>query len=163
MDTSTDPDSLPFALSPDQVSLLNNLSADEWVQHCKNIRANHPRTDVVINRFLSLLLEDIVRIFRAEVRQLASASPSSTSTIIPSSSNTPTLVAMPSGPIQMSAEDIPKLSPAQICSLAPVTPKSIPMDLYLKLSPEQMDAMPLFITPITGEELSLHPIKNLER
>jgi hypothetical protein len=52
----------------------------------------------------------------------------------------------------MAAEDILKLTPSQIRSLTPsVAPKSISMDLYLKLSPEQMDAMPSFITPITEE------------
>src|SRR5207247_1982612 len=113
-------------------------------QHCRNVQSNHPRTEASIDRFLSLPLEDIIRIFRTEVHQLASLS---------SSSSAPTLVATSSGPTQMTAEDLLKLSPIQICSLMPsVAPKSILMDLYLKLSPEQMDAMPSFITPLTGEE-----------
>src|SRR5438128_5963077 len=157
MEISTDSDSLPFDLSDEHVKSLSSVTAEEWTQHCRNVRANHPRNEAAIDRFLSLPLEDIVRIFCAEVHWLASLSLSSTSTTIPSSSSAP--IVTPSGPTMMAAEDILKLTPSQIHSLTPsVAPKSIPMDLYLSLSSEQVDAMPSFITPIT-EELVIAPNK----
>ena len=68
----------------------------------------------------------------------------STSTPISASTSAPTLSS--AGPQRMAPKDILRLSPSQLSSLSPsVTPKSISMDLYLQLSPEQMDVIPDFI------------------
>ena len=64
------------------------------------------------------------------------------------STSTPTSASIISsaGPQRMAPKDILRLSPSQLSSLSPsVAPKSISMDLYLQLSPEQMDAIPDFI------------------
>ena len=68
----------------------------------------------------------------------------STSTPISASTSAPTLSS--TGPQRMAPKDILRLSPSQLSSLSPsVAPKSISMDLYLQLSPEQMDVIPDFI------------------
>src|SRR5438128_7963835 len=78
MDTSSD-SAFPFELTDEQVWDLNKLTADEWLQHCQNVRANAPRTQPEIDHFLSLPIAKIVDIFRAEVHCLASSSLPSTS------------------------------------------------------------------------------------
>ena len=88
MDTSPDSLSFPFELTDEQVQSLNKLTAEEWLQHCQNVRANAPRTEPDVDRFLSLPMKEIVRIFHAEVQRLASSSLPSTSTTA-SSSNPP--------------------------------------------------------------------------
>src|SRR5438128_4597987 len=83
MDTSSD-SIFPFDLTDEQVQQLNQLTADEWLQHCQNVRSNAPRTQPEIDTFLSLPMKEIVRIFCAEVHWLVSLTPphatSSTST-----------------------------------------------------------------------------------
>ena len=84
-DTPTsDPILFPFELTPEQAQNLNNLTPEQWIKHCQNVRSNHPRTELEIDRFLSLPLEEIVRVFRDAVVHLVSAPSSSTSA--PSSS-----------------------------------------------------------------------------
>src|SRR5437660_122899 len=68
MDTSPDSLSFPFELTDAQVQSLNKLTAEEWLQHCQKVRANAPRTKPEVDDFLSLPIEEIVRIFRAEVK-----------------------------------------------------------------------------------------------
>ena len=87
-------------------------------------------------------MEDIIRIFHTEVRELASALPPSTppTTIASSSSSA-------SGPSRMTPEDLLSLSPQQLRSLsASVAPVKISVDVYMKLTPLQMDALPTFIS-----------------
>src|SRR5437660_808790 len=52
MDTSFDSLSFPFKLTAAQVQSLNTLTAEEWLQHCQKVRANAPRTEPEVNRFL---------------------------------------------------------------------------------------------------------------
>ena len=67
-DSSTsDPPNFPFQLTPEQALQLNNLTAEQWLQHCKNVRANHPRTEPEIDQFLDLPIEEIVQIFQGAV------------------------------------------------------------------------------------------------
>src|SRR5437016_1673990 len=73
MDTSSD-SLFPFELTNEQVQDLNKLTADEWLQHCQNVRANAPRMQPEIDQFLSLPIAKIVEIFWAEVHRLASSS-----------------------------------------------------------------------------------------
>jgi hypothetical protein len=87
--SSSNSDAFPFELTSEQASQLNALSAEEWTQHCKNVRANHPRIQPAIDRFLSLPLDDIIRVFKAEVQRLTSAAtPTTVST--PAPTPTPT-------------------------------------------------------------------------
>src|SRR5438128_12542075 len=65
MDTSPD-STFPFDLTDEQVQQLNKLTADEWLQHCQNVRANTPRTQPEIDTFLSLPVKEIVRKFFAK-------------------------------------------------------------------------------------------------
>ena len=60
MDTSPDSLSFPFELTDAQVQSLNKLTAEEWLQHCQKVRANAPRTEPEVDRFLSLPIEEIV-------------------------------------------------------------------------------------------------------
>src|SRR5437899_3335612 len=62
MDTSSD-SIFPFNLTDEQVQQLNQLTADEWLQHCQNVWTNAPRTQQEIDTFLSLPMKEIVRIF----------------------------------------------------------------------------------------------------
>src|SRR5437879_5234181 len=98
MDTSSDSLSFPFELTAAQVQMLNTLTAEEWLKHCQKVRANAPRTEPEVDRFLSLPIKEIIRIFRAEVQRLAASPlPSSSST---SSGSPPSLpVASPSSPL----------------------------------------------------------------
>src|SRR5437879_13357153 len=50
MDTSSDSLLFPFKLTDEQVHNLNALTADEWLQHCQNVRANAPRTQPAIDQ-----------------------------------------------------------------------------------------------------------------
>src|SRR5438094_7487494 len=64
-DTPTsDPILFPFELTVEQAQNLNKLTAEQWMKHCQNVRSSHPRTEPEIDRFLSLLIEEIVRVFR---------------------------------------------------------------------------------------------------
>ena len=86
-------------------------------KHCQDVRANHPRTEPEIERFLSLPIEEIVRIFREAVQYLATHNyqpPPSTST--PSSPlstpkrSTPVSTVIPSCPFTLSATDCKKVA-----------------------------------------------------
>ena len=98
MDTSPDSLSFPFELTDAQVQSLNKLTAEEWLQHCQKVRANAPRTEPEVDSFLSLPIEEIVRIFQAEVQCLAASPLPSTST---TSSGSPLVlpVSSPSSPL----------------------------------------------------------------
>src|SRR5438128_7833573 len=108
-DTPTsDPILFPFELTPEQAQTLNNLTPEQWIKHCQNVRSNHPWTELEIDRFLSLPIEEIVRVFRDAVTHLvASSTPADppspslapeSSTSSPSSSVTlPT--STPTGPL----------------------------------------------------------------
>src|SRR5437879_712473 len=97
-DTPTsDPINFPFQLTPEQAVGLNNLTADQWLLHCQNVRSNHPRTEPDIKQFLSLPIEKIVEVFHDAVRYLVASYPTdpptpilipSTSTSTPSTSTT---------------------------------------------------------------------------
>src|SRR5438132_2256501 len=43
-DMDMDSVDFPFRLTPEQVSTLVSLSPEQWLQHCQNVRASHPRT-----------------------------------------------------------------------------------------------------------------------
>src|SRR5437879_6341128 len=96
---TSDPALFPFELTVEQAQNLNNLTAEQWIKHCQNVRSNHPWKEPEIDRFLSLLIEEIVKIFRDAVQHLVASStppndpptPSptpSTSTSSPSSNRT---------------------------------------------------------------------------
>src|SRR5438128_8479736 len=73
-DTPTsDPILFPFELTLEQARDLNNLTPEPWLTHCQTVRSNHPRTEPAIDRFLSLPIEDIVRVFSEAVTHLVSA------------------------------------------------------------------------------------------
>src|SRR5438128_4453402 len=68
------------------------------------------------------------------------------STSASTSTSTPAPTISAAGPQRMAPKDLLYLSPSQLSSLSQsVAPKSINMDIYLKLSAEQMDAFPDFI------------------
>src|SRR5438128_1982338 len=98
MDTSSDSLSFPFELTDEQVQHLNALTADEWLQHCQNVRANAPRTQPGVDQFLSLPIAKIVETFRAEVHRLASSSLPSTSATT-SDQSPPLPTSTPSSPL----------------------------------------------------------------
>src|SRR5207244_877097 len=117
-ETNMDTDTIdfPFQLNPTQVAMLNRMSADDWVRHCEHVRANHPRTEPEIEKFLSLPLEEIVRIFRDAVHYLVTHNyqpPPSTST--PSSPaatpkrSTHVVSVIPPCPFMLSATDRKKV------------------------------------------------------
>src|SRR5438132_1131423 len=64
----------PFELTPEQAQTLNNLTPEQWIKHCQNVRSNHPRTEPEIDRFLSLPIEEIVRVFHEAVTHLVASS-----------------------------------------------------------------------------------------
>ena len=87
-DTPTsDPILFPFELTLEQARDLNNLTSEQWLKHCQTVRSNHPRTEPDIDRFLSLPIEDIVRVFREAVTHLLQ--PTDPGSVAPSSSVTP--------------------------------------------------------------------------
>src|SRR5437879_1213090 len=84
------------------------------------------------------------------------------STSASTSTPTPTPTISSAGPQRMAPKDILRLSPSQLSSISPsVAPKSISMDLYLQLSPEQMDVIPDFIQ--VKETSSKKPVAPLLR
>src|SRR5438128_3980367 len=78
-------------------------------------------------------------------------SSASTSTSTPAPTPTPiptptTSTKSSSGPTRMNQKDLAYLSPTQLRTLTPaVAPKHIDFEVYMKLSAEQQDAMPMFI------------------
>jgi hypothetical protein len=103
---TSDPILFPFQLSPEQARDLNALSADQWLQHCQNVRANHPRTEVEIDRFLSLPIEEIVSMFRDAVKHLVASSTPPSGPPIPSPTPS-TSTSDPANPIILPTTDIP--------------------------------------------------------
>ena len=77
-----------FQLTPEQAQQLNDLTAEQWLQHCQNVRANHPRTEAEIDAFLLLPIEKIVEVFHGAVQHLvaSSSSPSDPPTPDPTAS-----------------------------------------------------------------------------
>src|SRR5580765_4521537 len=74
-DTPTiEPILFPFELTLEQAQNLNNLTPEQWIKHCQNVRTNYPWTELEIDRFLSLLIEDIVRVFCDAVTHLVASS-----------------------------------------------------------------------------------------
>jgi hypothetical protein len=65
----------PFALTDDQAIRLLNFSDEEWLQHAKKVRANHPRNSTELDIFLGLPIETIVATFQAEVVGMLSPIP----------------------------------------------------------------------------------------
>src|SRR5580765_7883123 len=87
-DTPTsDPILFPFKLSPKQAQTLNNLTPEQWIKHCQNVRSNHPWTEPEIDCFLSLPIEEIIRVFHDAVTHLVASSSSPTD--LPTPSPTP--------------------------------------------------------------------------
>ena len=91
----------PFELTPEQAHNLNNLTPDQWLKHCQKVRTNHPQTELKIDRFLSLLIEEIVRVFHDAVAHFVASStpptdPPTPSPIPASSSSSPsTSITLP--------------------------------------------------------------------
>src|SRR5438128_1809483 len=109
-DTPTsDPSLFPFELTVEQAHSLDKLTPEQWLIHCQNVRANHPRNELVIDNFLSRPIEEIVKVFRDAVKHLVSISPSPSDTSIPSSSSSapPTPKPTPPLPAPLPTVDIP--------------------------------------------------------
>src|SRR5580765_1456687 len=128
MDTSSD-SVFPFKLTEEQVQNLNALTAEEWLQHCQNVRSNAPRTDPAVENFLSLPIKEIVRIFQAEVQRLA-PSPLPTTP----SSSTPATTSNSSPPLPISTTS----SPLPQC---PLTMSDKQLDHYVGFSDDQFRAL----------------------
>ena len=118
-DTPTsDPINFPFQLTPEQAVGLNNLTADQWLLHCQNVRSNHPRTEPEIEQFLSLPIEKIVEVFRGAVQHLVASLPPtdpptltpSTSTSTPSTSTTLPTTGIPPCPITFKPDRLRRYS-----------------------------------------------------
>ena len=116
-DTPTsDPINFPFQLTPEQAVGLNNLTADQWLLHCQNVRSNHPHTEPEIEQFLSLPIEKIVEVFRGAVQHLVASLPPidpptptltpSTSTSTPSTSTSLPTTGIPPCPISFKPNQI---------------------------------------------------------
>ena len=110
-DMDMDSVDFPFRLTPEQVSALVSLSPEQWLQHCQNVRASHPRTQPEVDRFLSLPIEKIVEVFRTTVHNLSTSTPSpatSRTTATPTSSSsahTATPTPIPSCPFTIPRKD----------------------------------------------------------
>ena len=128
MDTSSD-SVFPFELTEEQVQNLNALTAEEWLQHCQNVRSNAPRTDPAVENFLLLPIKEIVRIFQAEVQRLA-PSPLPTTP----SSSTPATTSNSSPPLPISTTS----SPLPQC---PLTMSDKQLDRYSGFSDDQFRAL----------------------
>ena len=148
---TSDPILFPFQLSPEQARDLNALSADQWLQHCQNVRANAPRTQLEIDTFLSLPIKEIMRIFCAEVHCLTSLTPppatSSTSTYTLPTPNLSTPI--PRFPLLLSRVELDRFSgfsDAQFLAQAKELQKTLPtrkttkMKAFLKLLSETIAA-----------------------
>src|SRR5438128_10219260 len=93
----------PFELTPEQALNLNNLTPEQWIKHCQNVRSNHPRNEPAIDNFLSLPIEDIVNTFHDAVEHLvASSTPPTDPSPTPSTSST-----SPTSPFTLPTTDIP--------------------------------------------------------
>src|SRR5580765_3514626 len=154
-DMDTDTIAFPFRLSPTQVAMLHGMTADHWVKHCQEVRANHPCTEPEIERFLSLPLEAIVRTFRDAVQYLATHNyqppPSTSSPSSPAATpkcSTHVVSVIPPCPFTLSATDRKKVatfSEAEWLSYANhlkanQTAKSPNVKTFLLLSPETIVA-----------------------
>src|SRR5438128_5042222 len=91
-DTPTsDPILFPFELTVEQAQNLNKLTAEQWMKHCQNVRSNHLQTKPEIDHFLSLPIEEIVRVFHGAVEHLIASSTPPTD--LPTPSPTPSTKA----------------------------------------------------------------------
>src|SRR5438128_12683050 len=115
-DTPTaDPTLFPFELTIEQAQTLNNLMTEQWMKHCQNVHFSHLQTEPEIDRFLSLPIKEIVRIFRGAVEHLVASSTPPTDPPTPSpapSSSTPdpstsTPYPNPSLPVPLPTADTP--------------------------------------------------------
>src|SRR5947209_5875970 len=98
----------PFQLTPEQAQDLNKLTADQWLKHCQNVRANHPRTEPEIDSFLSLPIGKIVEVFHDAVQHLVTSSspPTDPPTPVPTPS-TSTTSSTPPPPLPTSTTSSP--------------------------------------------------------
>src|SRR5207244_454129 len=110
-DTPTsEPILFPFELTPEQALNLNNLTPEQWIKHCQNVRSNHPWNEPTIDSFLSLPIEKIVAVFHDAVQHLvASSSP-------PIEPPTPT----PTPSTSTSAPPIPVTLPTESVPICPI-------------------------------------------
>src|SRR5438128_453260 len=116
-DTPTsDPILFPFELTVEQAQNLNNLTAEQWMKHCQNVRSNHPWTEPEIDRFLSLPIEEVVKVFCGAVEHLiASSTPLThppTPSPTPSTSTSSPSIMLPTTDI---APCLLRFTPDQIC------------------------------------------------
>src|SRR5438128_4372192 len=141
-DTPTaDPTLFPFELTIEQAQTLNNLMTEQWMKHCQNVHFSHLQTEPEIDRFLSLPIKEIVRIFRGTVEHLvASSTPPTdppTPTLTPSTST-----SSPTSPITLPTMDIPpcgiQFTPDQIKQYGAYTDKQfLNMARVLKEKPNR--------------------------
>ena len=135
---TSDPALFPFELTVEQAQNLDNLTAEQWIKHCQNVRSNHPRTEPEIDHFLSLPIEEIVRVFRGAVKHLIASSPP---TNPPTPSPTPsTSTSSPS--ISLPTTDIPacviRFTPDQIRQYREYTDRQyLTMAMALKDKPNR--------------------------
>src|SRR5438128_2524271 len=96
-DMDMDSIDFPFCLTPEQVTALVSLSPEQWLQHCQNVRATHPRTQPEVDQFLSLPIEKIVEVFRTTVNNLSTStsSPATTRTTATPTSSSSARTATP--------------------------------------------------------------------
>ena len=48
---TSNPILFPFELTSEQAQQLNNLTPEQWIKHCQNVRSNHPWDEPDIDRF----------------------------------------------------------------------------------------------------------------
>src|SRR5580765_8419471 len=115
-DTPTsDPILFPSELTPEQAQNLNNLTPEQWIKHCQNVRSNHPRNEPDIDQFLSLPIEEIVRVFRDAVTHLVASStpptdpPTPSPAPVSSSSSPSTSITLPTSTLTGPLPDCPLL------------------------------------------------------
>jgi hypothetical protein len=64
MDDSTNEICFPYDLPPKMVAELKNLTAEQWIQHCRNVqKADAGANEPEVIEFLSQLFEVIVQTF----------------------------------------------------------------------------------------------------
>src|SRR5437660_11589016 len=85
------------------------------MKRCQNVRSSHPWTEPEINHFLSLPIEEVVKVFRGAVEHLIASSTPPTHP--PTPSPTPS-TSISSPPITLPTTDIPpcliRFTPDQI-------------------------------------------------
>jgi hypothetical protein len=131
-DTPTsDPILFPFELTPEQAQNLNNLTPEQWIKHCQNVRSNHPRDEPDIDRFLSLPIEEIVRVFRDAVTHLvASSTP-------PTDPPTPSPAPESSSPTPSTPVTLPTTTPSGPLPECPILFSDMLLDHYATFDDQQ--------------------------